>query len=420
MDKPGLGVERGDTWSTWGEENRLYEWLGGHSSASVSTLGTTREDRPIRMVTFGDTAKPTLLLVGGVHGNEPSAREVMLWMAREMVASNMYREVLRGASIAIIPNANPDGRIISERGNSIDVDPNRDHISLDEAEAQATNTAIRQLDPVMAGDFHEYGSEDADVWVQGPFREDAHPEIGEHRDAAQAAMLAAAEDAGYDAEPYPLHPRLGLHAISSLKHFVGMLVEVRWRGWTRPQRFEAQKAPLDALVEYFAANAQDLRHAQAASRASAKSRPGPELLYVWSDWANPGSGQRMSLDGYDLAEELGSKYVEAHGITVSGSTVPMGQVARGVLPELLDPEADKAVVTASRVISPTVPATPFASAYVRVGGGTRPVIQMLHMDSGTRRVVTVGQQTAPDEPGLLEDHRGIHRIAVMCEQRAGG
>src|SRR5690554_611217 len=159
MPLPPLGVELGNLWSTEAQEDAVFDWLAG-AGASVTTLATSRQGRPIRMVTFGALSDPTLLLVGGMHGNEPSGREVLLWFARELGQGVGAARLLRGRSVAIVPTLNPDGRAGNTRENSAGVDPNRDHITLTEAEAEALHVAMAATDPVMIADLHEYGGQD--------------------------------------------------------------------------------------------------------------------------------------------------------------------------------------------------------------------------------------------------------------------
>lgn len=389
MSRPTLGVERGNTWSTQDEHDYLWAWVNTQPKATRHQLATTRENRPIRMYTYGDLSKPTLLLIGGQHGNEPSGREVLLWLAREMADTNMHQRATSYGSVAIIPDANPDGRSVSIRENSVGVDPNRDHILLSEAEAQAINSAIKQLDPVMIADLHEYGGEDADAWVQTYLREDTHPEIAEHGNAAYRQVINASQAAGYDTQPYPFRYRLTLNGVASLMHTVGVLIEVRYRGRTRPERFESQKPPLHALINYFANNVKSLHHAAAASRADAAQRPGPELLYLWNAQANPESGQYHNINEYELIGSIPQRLVDAHGINVSNGVVPLKQPARGIIPELIDPELDAPVAPATRNYAPQIPAGKLASAIININGQPHHITNIIHHDESGRKHTTI-------------------------------
>lgn len=406
MSLPPLGVEQGNLWSTQAQEDDLFTWLDGLDHAEVSTLATTREDRPIRMVTFGDLDRPTLLLVGGMHGNEPSGREVLLWFARELGRGAGLSRLTRDRSVAILPNDNPDGREENTRDNSVVVNPNRDHISLIEAEAQAIHAAMASTDPVMIGDFHEYGGQDgAQVWVQPHTRGDTHPLIAQAGRAAADGVIDAAQAAGNAAVEYPLAYRLTLNSVASLLHRVCVLVEVTWRNRTRPQRMALQQAPLAALVDYFTRNSQTLRHACAASRLEAEHRIGADLLHVWEQQVSPTNGEYLPLAGYDLAEAIPQKYIDAHNIRVEDDFIPIKQTARGLLPELLDPDVEEPVAEAARRERPRLPESPLTAAFVQIGGQRREVVTMIHRTGGQNRTVRVSSR---DEQVTPMPTAGLH------------
>jgi predicted deacylase len=87
----------------------------------VVDLGTSVDGRPIRMHVFGDAPWPTLIL-GGIHGNEPSSSFVCQRLI-ETIRANP--STLGGRCVAIIPDANPDGLARKLRTNARLVDLNR-------------------------------------------------------------------------------------------------------------------------------------------------------------------------------------------------------------------------------------------------------------------------------------------------------
>lgn len=402
MSAPPLGVEQGNRWSTTNEEASLIEWVSQQILPTVVTLGTTREDRPISMITFGDTeATPSLLLIGGQHGQEPSGRELLLWWVREM-AQGGFAGLRRGRSVAIIPNASPDSRHHNTRENTVGIHPNRDHYTLVEAEAQAINTAWNQVDPVMVVDLHEYGHEDADVWMRAHERLDTHPLIAQAGDDAVSQAWDNAELAGYDVKEFRAASRFTIGGVAPLRHCVGILIENRIHGWSRPERVDSQRPSLETFADYFTNNTGQLVHAARASRTAAASRIGPDLLQLWADRAREGNGRYVHLDGYDLAEPIPQRLLDAHGITVDGSFVPLRQPARGLIPELIDPDAADPVAEATQRLSPTVPEGELAGAYFNIEGQLRQVTHMIHDIGGQRRHVSEMRRRSPS-PELLDN-----------------
>lgn len=92
----------------------------------VIELGRSVEDRPLTLYVFGDDSadrgeRPVLIL-GGIHGNEPTSAGV----CRELIALLTARhELWAGRCVAILPDANPDGLARRLRTNTRLVDLNR-------------------------------------------------------------------------------------------------------------------------------------------------------------------------------------------------------------------------------------------------------------------------------------------------------
>ncbi|HEX8910772.1 MAG TPA: M14 family murein peptide amidase A [Humisphaera sp.] len=87
-------------------------------------LGTSTEGRPITLHTFGDpaAARETVLIFGGIHGNEPTSAGV----CRELLAHLTANPALcEGRCVAVIAEANPDGLLRRLRTNARLIDVNR-------------------------------------------------------------------------------------------------------------------------------------------------------------------------------------------------------------------------------------------------------------------------------------------------------
>jgi murein peptide amidase A len=80
-------------------------------------LGGSVLHRPIRVTETGTLGAPSILVVGGVHGNEPAGIAV----ARDLITDPPHRGVL----LWVIPSLNPDGVVGGTRQNAHGVDLNR-------------------------------------------------------------------------------------------------------------------------------------------------------------------------------------------------------------------------------------------------------------------------------------------------------
>lgn len=85
------------------------------------SVGTSVEGRPITMYVFGTGPSPTFIF-GGIHGDEGVAADI----ARQMVDYLRANPAAwSGRSVAILPEANPDGLARGTRQNARGVDCNR-------------------------------------------------------------------------------------------------------------------------------------------------------------------------------------------------------------------------------------------------------------------------------------------------------
>ncbi len=101
------------------------------------------------------SGRPTVLLIGQQHGDEPAGSEALLVIARELT-QGLLRPMLDRINVIIVPRANPDGSMDNKRVTSGGLDMNRDHLLLNTPEAQALARLTRDYHPTVVVDAHEY------------------------------------------------------------------------------------------------------------------------------------------------------------------------------------------------------------------------------------------------------------------------
>ena len=101
------------------------------------------------------SGKPTVLLIGQQHGNEPAGSEALLVIAREL-AQGLLLPLLEKINVVIVPRANPDGANSEQRATYGGLDLNRDHLLLNTREAQALAKLEQGYLPTVVVDAHEY------------------------------------------------------------------------------------------------------------------------------------------------------------------------------------------------------------------------------------------------------------------------
>ena len=101
------------------------------------------------------TARPTVMLIGQQHGDEPAGSEALLVLARQL-AQGPLAPLLDRLNVLIVPRANPDGAQAGRRATASGLDANRDHLLLRTPEAQAMAALMRDYEPMVVADAHEY------------------------------------------------------------------------------------------------------------------------------------------------------------------------------------------------------------------------------------------------------------------------
>lgn len=129
-------------------------------------LGSSQSGAPIEALLFArhrDTVaegvllggRPTVLLVGQQHGDEPAGAEALIVVAREL-AQGALAPLLERINVVVLPRANPDGAVAMRRFTASGIDANRDHLMLRTPEAQAQARLMREYQPLVVVDLHEY------------------------------------------------------------------------------------------------------------------------------------------------------------------------------------------------------------------------------------------------------------------------
>ena len=168
---PGLQASR----TTFTTQDEIHNWLRDQATAlsrsvgvkaALLPIGTSQQGQLLEMLvlTRGTgtdpaalqaTGRPTVLLIGQQHGDEPAGSEALLVIAREL-AQGLLLPLLERINVVIVPRANPDG---ADRGNPFTAggqDMSRDHLLLNTPEAQALARLTREYRPTVVLDAREY------------------------------------------------------------------------------------------------------------------------------------------------------------------------------------------------------------------------------------------------------------------------
>ncbi|WP_338118218.1 M14 family zinc carboxypeptidase [Streptomyces coryli] len=382
--QPRTGFEEsgGARWTTQPEE---AEFLGKVAERSdrmgVEEIGSTRQDRPLRLVTIGERRANVMLLTCSQHGDEPAGREACLAAVRDLALAKdqRTRRFLEHTQVLVIPTANPDGRAADTRENADGVDVNRDHVALATNEGRAMAGVIRDHKPDVVYDLHEFGAEPPyyvkDVLSLWPRNLNATDAVhDEAKTLSETYIRPAVERAGFSSGVYgiwtdpvtgePVKQVAGdgqeriLRNTAGVKHAAGLLLETRQTPLTDAEkedpaafnrhRVSAQRAALSGAFAYVREHRQALEAATAASRERGLADRGP--VYVGGADNEPPTEAQTIADppcGYALntaqVTEVGDE-LALHGVQISreatgSALVPLRQEQRSLIPLLLDERA---------------------------------------------------------------------------------
>jgi protein MpaA len=136
--------------------------------AKRTVIGESIRGQPIEMFAFDGDLSNAVLVIGGIHGNEPTSVDV----ARELVALLESQPALAaGRHVAVIVSANPDALAAKRRTNARGIDINRNFAAsnfkqgrrgmygggtrpLSEPESKAIAQVVAQLRPRLLISVH--------------------------------------------------------------------------------------------------------------------------------------------------------------------------------------------------------------------------------------------------------------------------
>ncbi|PUA96284.1 zinc carboxypeptidase [Acidovorax sp. 107] len=167
---PGLGADR----RAFTTNAELGQWLRaltdavprGGTRTQLLQVGTSQRGEPIQGLlltraagtdpaSLDKSGRPTVVLIGQQHGDEPAGSEALLVLSREL-AQGLLEPLLDRINVVVVPRANPDGAEVATRVTANGVDMNRDHLLLNTPEARAVAQVINDYRPILVVDAHEY------------------------------------------------------------------------------------------------------------------------------------------------------------------------------------------------------------------------------------------------------------------------
>ncbi|WP_370451095.1 M14 family metallopeptidase [Acidovorax sp. FJL06] len=167
---PGLGLDR----RAFTTNAELGLWLRsladaaprGATRTKLLNIGASQRGEPIQGLlltraagtdpaSLDTSGRPTVVLIGQQHGDEPAGSEALLVISSEL-AQGLLEPLLDRINVVVVPRANPDGAEVGTRVTANGTDMNRDHLLLNTPEARALAQVINDYRPILVVDAHEY------------------------------------------------------------------------------------------------------------------------------------------------------------------------------------------------------------------------------------------------------------------------
>ncbi|HEX2085316.1 MAG TPA: M14 family metallocarboxypeptidase [Solirubrobacteraceae bacterium] len=396
----GFEQRNGASWTTHEEELAFLKDVDRQSTrVNVDVIGESLDGRPLHLVRVGDRPprrrealeQPTVLFVCSQHGNEPAGREACLKLLRDLAFAEdpATLELLATRSFLFIPSANPDGRAENTRGNADGTDVNRDHLNLETPEARAMAKVVRDWQPEVSLDLHEYGPSipgvyDDEVLYLWPRNLNVDQQVHDLAERlGREYVLPDSEAAGYSADEYgqyeladnDIHQSAGdgdegiMRNAMGLRHSLGILVETAVTADPRNSPLELADESMvmrRRVASHMAVTASVLRfirergaEAEAVTTGAAvrktqegRARSAP-VYFGGADNQEPAEEDVVDPPpcGYRLTAEQLAEHrtvLQLLGIrsrkSGGGAFVPMGQAAEPLIPLLLDARGNRHAV----------------------------------------------------------------------------
>jgi len=151
----------------------LNNLVSQHSDKlTLAFIGESQKDKKIPMVTLAvpnGKEKIKVWMQGGLHGNEKTSTESMLYLLDRLLNDASHKDLLENIELAVVPMANIDGYLKNDRYAANGLDLNRDQTKLMAPESVVLKQAFSDFNPHVGVDFHEYRPYRRDFARMGDF-----------------------------------------------------------------------------------------------------------------------------------------------------------------------------------------------------------------------------------------------------------
>jgi hypothetical protein len=296
--------------TSYAELQTFLKQLSAIPNVGVEAITLTKQGRNVSLVTissskrFGsDESKLRVLLFAQQHGDEPAGKEALTLLIAKL-ASTRASAILKTLDLLIVPQMNPDGAEAGRRRTSDTIDLNRNHVLLTSPETKALHDVFAKWKPQVSLDLHEYSSTSRD-WADSGLVKTADVQLGmlTHPNTPLSIRNLQHENIypfiadnvkhkGYSFQEYIVGAPTSRIRNSTTEcndgrqsfgvwNSVSFIQEGRkWGGLNEQlkRRAESQLASIEALLEYCAAHAKEIRTVVINERSKLMTMEGQEVV----------------------------------------------------------------------------------------------------------------------------------------------
>lgn len=356
-------ISNGQDWTSLENEAVFLNTISTETDYPIDIIGTSFKGKEICRLKIG-TGNRSILITGGVHGDEPAGRESVLRKLRDVAynESGEYTQYLSKYTIHFVPTVNPDGRELGRRHNGQNIDINRDTILLATPEGNMLISLMNDIKPDIHVDFHERSGvipndlENIEFIRTMFFDPNADTVIKNLSNDMVTYMIDELSNNGFTNGKYYPPSIIGpgmMTGASGILGAVEMVPETYYRNEDKNFRVDALSQVFEQILDWHLLNEGRIIQAK-DSFMNRMIKPGEVFVLLNGDSTYYLSATEVPIiipEGYILENRTEfEKYINVYNIEVDEDNfVSINQPSGRLLPRLLDPSSDVAVTSATRV-----------------------------------------------------------------------
>ncbi|MFA3783925.1 M14 family zinc carboxypeptidase [Melioribacteraceae bacterium 4301-Me] len=137
---------------------KAIKTFSSNPEVKIKSLGKSIDRREVYLIEIGK-GSTNVIAWSQMHGDEPTATKSIFDILNFLTSNDEYDDfrklILSKLKLYFIPMLNPDGAEVFQRENSLQIDLNRDYLSLQSNESSILKETIEKIKPSFAFNLHD-------------------------------------------------------------------------------------------------------------------------------------------------------------------------------------------------------------------------------------------------------------------------